>query len=75
MILACLIISTMSFLMSTAALVWLLAKHLSTHNIQMVPVDPFKNEFGPMGKDPLKDFREIGDPIDPDDLKDFMKNK
>lgn len=76
MILSSFILSIFAFLVSTACLVWLLAKHFSTHSIQYV--DPLKSlglgDDMPMGKSLKDEFREIGDPIDEDELME-IKNK
>lgn len=42
----------------------------------MVPVDPFKDAFPKeMGKDFLSDFRDIGDPLDQDEIDSLNKRK
>lgn len=70
MIHAALILSIIALLMSMASIIWLLAKQFSTHQIQMVPVDPFKDSLpGQIGKPFAEDFREIGDPVDSDELE------
>ena len=74
MLIASLILSTIALICSLTSLTWLIAKQLSTHQIQMVPVDPFKSLgfenplAGKMGKDPMEDFREIGTPIDEEQI-------
>ena len=57
MIIAALILSIISLIMSIACLVFLLAKQLSTHQVQLVPADNFAPLSKPMGND----FAEIGD--------------
>lgn len=70
--LAALIISCIALLLSMASLIWLMAKQFSSHTIQYV--DPFAGvkEQDPlteqMGKDPAKAFREIGEPLDEDEI-------
>lgn len=59
---ASLILSVIAVLMSGASLIWMLAKHMSTHTIQYV--DPFQksmDNIATMGKDPLEQFRDIED--------------
>jgi hypothetical protein len=71
---AALVISIISLIASLGCLVIMLAKnYFSTHQVQMVPVDPFKameegfpSEIGKAMKNP---FREIGDPIDDEELE------
>ena len=73
---AALILSSISLLLSLVCLIWLLSKHLSKTEIQMVPVDPFKDAFPKeMGKDLLSDFRDIGDPLDQDEIDSLIKRK
>ena len=74
---AALIISVIALIVGLAAFSWTLAKHLSTHTIQYVnpfagkdTQDPLTEE---MGKDPRKAFREIGDPLDEDELEYIEK--
>lgn len=70
--LAAIILSTISLICSVSCLVWLLAKHFSTHQIQYV--DPFKDQMpAELGKDIFNQFREIGDPIDQDELDRLNK--
>lgn len=59
MIIAALILSIIALIMSISCLVFMLAKHFSTHSIQMVPADNFAPLAKPMGND----FAEIGDPM------------
>ena len=60
--------------MSMASLTWLLAKHFSSHNIQMVPIDPFKDGMPQeMGKKIFDEFRDLGDPVDQDELDRLNK--
>lgn len=71
--LAALIISVIALIAALAALTWLIAKQLSTHQIQMVPVDPFKGMESLAGStvgSPMSEvFRELGDPIDKEELE------
>ncbi len=78
--LASLLISTLSLIISIAAIVWLLAKHFSTHQIQMVPVDnPFSQGLDPMpqqiGKPMMSEYRDLGDPISQDEMEDMLRQK
>lgn len=69
MIIAALILSVLSLVVSLVCLVWMLAKHFSTHTVQLQPVsDVFDNLK--MGK-PVDNFAEIDDPLD----EDFFKKK
>lgn len=77
---ASVIISTLALIISIAALTWQMAKHFSTHQIQMVPIDPFKDNSEPggqVGKDFAEQFRDLGDPIDQEELERIamMKKK
>lgn len=64
---ASLILSIISLIMSIAAICWLIGKQLSTHSVQMVPIDPFKNnpmfsesgETGQMGTKFAEQFRDF----------------
>lgn len=64
---ASLILSTISIVLSISSIVFLLAKHFSTHSVQMVPIDPFKNnpmfsesgETGQMGTKFAEQFRDF----------------
>ncbi len=76
---ASLIMSIIALIFSIANMVWLLAKHFSSHSIQYVPApsmgqDPLSEI---MGKDPRKEFRELGEPLDDDELSyiDDMKKR
>ena len=69
--LAALIISVLALIVGLASLSWQIAKAFSSHTIQYVPApnlrqDPLTEQ---MGKDPTKDFREIGEPLDGDELE------
>lgn len=68
---ASLILSVISLVLSIVAIVWLLSKQLSTHKIQMVPIDPLKEMGEPnqMGNNLFDAFRELGDPVDSDELE------
>lgn len=71
---AAIILATISLIMSMASLTWLLAKHFSSHNIQMVPIDPFKDGMPQeMGKKIFDEFRDLGDPVDQDELDRLNK--
>ncbi len=79
---AALIISTLALIISVLCISLMLAKNFfSTHQVQMVPVDPMKDlglgmgsEIGSKMFDP---FREIGDPISREELDhlEMMKAK
>lgn len=76
MILAAIILSTISLIMSMASIIWLLAKQLSTHKVSMVPIDPFKDSFPKeMGKNPMDEFRDLGEPIDQEEFEYLNKRK
>ena len=67
--LAALILSIISLLASLACLVLMLAKNFfSSHTVQYEPIDkggfPFET-----GKNLFDQFRDLGDPIDPEELK------
>ncbi len=67
--LASLIISVLALIIGLASLSWQIAKAFSTHTIQYV--DPFKGMDGgkiELGKGQDKEFREIGEPLDDDEL-------
>jgi hypothetical protein len=65
---AALIISVLALIIGLASLTWQLAKQLSTHKIQMVPVDPLQG-WGQMGKPMVDEFKELGDDIDQEELE------
>lgn len=66
---AAIILSVMSLMSSLSCLVWMLAKHFSSHTVQLQPMsDVFDNLK--MGK-PMDDFAEIDDPLN----KDFFNIK
>jgi len=68
--LASVIISVIALLLSMASLVWQLAKHFSSHTIQYVPAPMPQDEIGGgISKDPMKEFREIGAPLEEDELQ------
>lgn len=74
--LAAIILSTISLILSMACIIWMLAKHFSTHQIQYVPLDPFKDSLPKeMGKDQLEDFRDLGEPIDQEEFEYLNKRK
>jgi hypothetical protein len=77
---ASLILSIIALILSIASIIWQVSKHLSSHTIQYV--NPFDGKTQDplseaMGKDPKKEFREIGDPLDEDELEyiERMKEK
>lgn len=66
--LAAVIIATMALVISSFVAIWMGAKHFSTHKIQMVPIDPFKDSIPSQVGNPFEDpFKELGDPIDSDE--------
>ena len=71
MIEAALIISVISLMLSMASITWLLAKHLSSHTIQMVPLEQELPNLGLGGTkptSPLMDMYQEFDaprPLDP----------
>ncbi len=71
---AAIILSTISLILSIACLCWLIGQKLSTHQVQMVAVDPFKDGMpSEIGKKIFDEFRDIGDPIDQDELERLNK--
>lgn len=74
---AALVISILSLIASLCCLVIMLAKNFfSTHQVQMVPVDPFKDmppEIG--GKLMGNPYKELGDPMTEDELGELEKRK
>lgn len=58
MAIAALIIAILALLISVSISIFVLAKHFSTHHIQMVPAD----NFAPLAKPIGNDLKEIGDP-------------
>ena len=62
---AALILSTIALLFSCACLIIMLAKNFfSSHVIQQVPVDPFKDLFGgPMGKDKMDPYKDLDESL------------
>ncbi|HEY8272151.1 MAG TPA: hypothetical protein VIG33_14775 [Pseudobdellovibrionaceae bacterium] len=77
--LAAFIIAVIALIVSLASLTWLIAKQLSTHQVQLVPVDPFAQfdpgkvgaKTSPMGDD----FKELGEPLSPEEKEYFDKLK
>jgi len=70
---AALILSVIALICSLICLVLMLAKNFfSTHQVQLQPLDPFKNfdgmPFETGGKNPFDQFRDLGDPITEDEL-------
>jgi len=75
MLIAAIIISVISLVLSMTCIIWLLAKHFSTHKIQYVdPTDGMKNLFDSigMGKPQGEEFRDMDDfkglPVSPEDM-------
>lgn len=72
--LAAIILSTISLIIGIICLSWLIGQRISSHKISYVPVDPFKDQMpAEIGKDIFNQFREIGDPIDQDELDRLNK--
>lgn len=62
--LAAIIISTLSLVISVGCIAIMLAKNFfSTHVIQQVPVDPFKDMFGPVGKDKMDPYQDLDESL------------
>ena len=74
---AALILSVIALILSIVSLTYNLAKHFSTHNVQLVPMKTPFDDGNPleMGKSILDQFREIGDPIDDEELEKFKALK
>lgn len=66
---ASLIIATIALILSVASISWMLAKHWTTHTVQLQPVDSLFNPT--MGKKIGSEFKEIGDPLDEIEKKYF----
>lgn len=79
--LAALIISVIALMISIPSMVWLLAKQMSTHQIQMVPVDSITNTPQNIQADPIGDlYRDFdrphvmkNEPLDKDEQAYFEK--
>jgi len=72
--LAAVILSVMALLVSLTSLVWQLAKHFSTHQIQMMPVDNFMPGFVGAKTSPIGDeFKELGEALSPEEKEYFDK--
>lgn len=79
--LAALILSVMALLMSSASIIWLLAKQLSTHQIQMVPAESLVPAPQNITADPIGDlYRDFdrphimkNEPLDKDEQAYFEK--
>lgn len=77
MIIACLIISTLAFILSMISIIWLVAKHFSSHKIEYI--DPMANmrqmfdNIG-MGKPQGEEYRGLEDAI-PADADEFPKKR
>jgi len=59
---AAIILSTMSLFVSLSSLTWLLAKHFSTHQIQMVPLTQelgLEGAFNPQVKSKSEPYTEM----------------
>lgn len=67
--LAALILSIIALMMGAASLIWQLAIKLSTHTVQLQPVESLFNPA--MGKKIGSEFKEIGDPLDDLEQKYF----
>jgi hypothetical protein len=74
--LAALIISTLSLFISIICIAIMLAKNFfSTHNVQLVPVDPFKDQLpGEIGKPKFDQFQDLEFPMDQEEI-DELKGK
>jgi hypothetical protein len=68
---AALIISVLSLVLSVASISWMIAKQLSTHTIQLQPVDSLFNPA--MGKKIGSDFKEFDAPMDDDEKEYFTE--
>lgn len=79
MTIAALIVSTLALIISVICISIMLAKNFfSTHQVQMVPIDPMKGmNFGEVGKSMTDPFRELGDDVTPEELEEIgmMKTK
>lgn len=74
---AALILSVIALLCSAGCLIIMLAKNFfSTHEIQMVPVDPFKDMVGgPMGKGLMDPFQDLDLPLSQEDIDQLKGRK
>lgn len=74
---ASLILSIVSLLASLGCLVIMLAKNFfSTHQVQMVPVDPFKDLMGQeIGKPQLDPFQDIDLPLSQEEIDEIRGKK
>lgn len=74
---AALIISVIALLCSAGCLVIMLAKNFfSSHIIQQVPVDPFKDMFpGAMGKHQMDPFQDIDAVLSEDEIDELKGRK
>jgi len=61
---AALILSIIALILSISCLIFVLAKHFSSHQVQMVPVD----NFAPLARGMGDDFREIDDKTPPKEI-------
>lgn len=68
MIIAALILSIISLIMSIACLCWLIGKQLSSHQITYMPAD----NFAPLSKPIGNDFAEIDEKL-PEDKINFER--
>lgn len=73
---AALILSVIALLCSICCLVIMLAKNFfSTHSVQMVPVDPFKDMMpSEIGKGQMDPFQDIDLPLTQEDI-DKLKGR
>jgi len=73
---AALILSVIALLCSIGCLVIMLAKNFfSTHSVQMVPVDPFKDMMpSEIGKGQMDPFQDIDLPLTQEDI-DKLKGR
>lgn len=72
--LAALIISILALICSVASLVWLGAKELSTHTVQLTPIESLIGEKG-QGRPMESAFKEIGDELSTDELEYFQRQQ
>lgn len=59
---ASLIVSTLALIFSSLVAIYCGAKHFSTHQIQMVPIDPYTGKKAPTSspdEDPLEEFGDL----------------
>ena len=75
--LAAIIISTLSLVISVGCIAIMLAKNFfSTHVIQQVPVDPFKDMFpGQIGKHQMDPFQDIDAVLSEEEIDELRGKK